>query len=780
MAHRLGVRGAIKHVILMVIPITSCVNLSSGSWACRNINRKLPRRRAPGALQALVAEFNWSGTPLGPPDKWPSWLHNTVSLILQAQVPIVTFWGETGTMIYNDHFAEFAGGRHPASLGAPVREVWPEVADINSYVIQEVLAGRTVRLRDQELTLKRNGAAEKVWLNADYSPVLDDEGQPVGVLALLAERTEDILADRKVDAEQARLHQMFDQAPGFIAMLRSPGHIFDLTNAAYMQLIGHRDVIGKPVREALPEIEGQGFYELLDQVYTSGEPYIGSALPVLLQRTPEATPEERFVDFIYQPVRDANGEVSGIFVEGVDVTGRMHAERALQESELQFRTLSEAVPNHVWTSLPDGTLDWFNNRVYQYSGVTRGDLDGQGWAAIVHPDDRALASERWAACVKNGENYDVEFRIRRADGSWRWHIGRAVLIRDASGKPLRWIGTNTDIEDQKQVHRQLADSERRLRLSQRAAGIASMEIDLATDRIVGTAELWRMFGLPVQDSAPATDIEKLVLPEDAAAISTTQSRGEGAVAPDAVYRIRRADNGEIRWIARHMEFLRDQTGSPLRMFGALRDVTVEKEAEERQMMLTHELEHRIKNILATVAAIVSQTLRATDIDTARKALNERLKALGAAHSLLSSTHWTSALLHEVVGSATAAFVAAQIAVSGPPVRIGPKRALALALAVNELGTNSLKYGALSVPEGQVTINWFRTLADDGSDRLIWMWRESGGPDVLPPTRSGFGRILIEQVLAADFAGEVGIKFDPDGVECRLDAPWPTLSDAAEE
>jgi two-component sensor histidine kinase len=148
--------------------------------------------------------------------------------------------------------------------------------------------------------------------------------------------------------------------------------------------------------------------------------------------------------------------------------------------------------------------------------------------------------------------------------------------------------------------------------------------------------------------------------------------------------------------------------------------------------------------------------------------------------LLSSTQWTTALLHEVVGSATAAFVAAQIAVSGPPVRIGPKRALALALAVNELGTNSLKYGALSVPEGQVAINWSRTLADDGSDRLIWMWRESGGPDVLPPTRSGFGRILIEKVLAGDFAGEVGIKFDPDGVECRLDAPWPTLRGASEE
>ena len=739
-----------------------------------------PASRTTGELSRLVAVFDWSRTPLGAADRWPSWVRSTVSLLLHAQVPIVTFWGKEGIMIYNDSYAAFARGRHPASLGAPVREIWPEVAELNGQVIDEVLAGNTICLRDQELTLNRTGAAEKVWLNVDYSPVLDDAGQPVAVFVLVTETTEKVLAEGTVAAEQERLRQMFHQAPGFMAMLRGPEHIFELTNAAYMQLIGHRDVIGKSLREALPDIEGQGFYETLDSVYTAGEPYVGSALPVLLQRTPGATPEERFVDLIYQPVRDVTGKVSGIFVEGVDITARIHAERALQESELQFRTLAEAVPNHVWTALLDERLEWFNDRVYQYSGAAPGDLDGTGWAGIVHPDDLPLVAKRWADSVASGKGYETEFRLRCADGTWRWHIGRAVLLRDALDRPLRWIGTNTDIEEQKRVNRQLADSERRLRLSQQAAGIASMEIDIASDRIFGSGELWDMFGLPRQDSAPATVIERLVLPEDRALCSSTQTRRGGVAASDAVYRISRADTGEVRWIARHMEFQRDAAGRPVKMYGALRDITTEKEAEERQRMLTHELEHRIKNMLATVSAIASQTLRGTDLDTARRSLNERFKALGVAHSLLSDAHWTSALLDQVVRSATAPFPASQVAASGPPVRIGPKQALSLALAVNELGTNSIKYGALSVPEGRVQIDWSKVAAEDGSDRLAWVWRESGGPEVSPPTRAGFGRFLIEGVLAGDFDGEVGIEFRASGVVCTLDAPWPTLSGAAAE
>ncbi|HVL19780.1 MAG TPA: sensor histidine kinase, partial [Amaricoccus sp.] len=214
----------------------------------------------------------------------------------------------------------------------------------------------------------------------------------------------------------------------------------------------------------------------------------------------------------------------------------------------------------------------------------------------------------------------------------------------------------------------------------------------------------------------------------------------------------------------------DGAGRPAKMFGVMRDVTEAKEAEVRQRLLTHELEHRIKNILATVSAIASQTLRDTDLESARTALNQRLQALGGAHDVLNRTRWTSASLPAVVAAALEPFPVERIDAGGPELVIGPRRALALALAVNELGTNSLKYGALSAPEGRVEIGWSLE-REAGAPTLAWRWRETGGPPVTPPARSGFGRFLIERVLAADFGGSVRIDFLPGGVSCVLSAPW---------
>jgi PAS domain S-box-containing protein len=160
---------------------------------------------------------------------------------------------------------------------------------------------------------------------------------------------------------------------------------------------------------------------------------------------------------VYQPIRDAEGKVSGVFVEGIDVTVAHDSLAALRESEVQFRTLAEAMLNHVWTSAPDGNLDWFNGRVYEFSGAAVGELDGAGWAAIVHPDDIGDAQALWAAALATGAPYEAEFRLRRADGVYRWHIARAVAQRGEAGTILRWIGTNTDIEDQKAATEALAN-----------------------------------------------------------------------------------------------------------------------------------------------------------------------------------------------------------------------------------------------------------------------------------------------------------------------------------
>lgn len=145
--------------------------------------------------------------------------------------------------------------------------------------------------------------------------------------------------------------------------------------------------------------------------------------------------------------------MTGAICTFVDITEREAAQAALAASEAEFRTLAQAMPNHVWASSPDGTLNWFNQQVYDYSGFQVGALDGMGWTVMVHPDDAPVAGARWAASLGSGDTYETEFRLRRADGAYRWHLARAIAIWNDAGLIVRWIGTNTDIHDQKVTSR---------------------------------------------------------------------------------------------------------------------------------------------------------------------------------------------------------------------------------------------------------------------------------------------------------------------------------------
>jgi PAS domain S-box-containing protein len=312
------------------------------------------------------------------------------------------------------------------------------------------------------LPIARSGHLEPTGaLVLGLNPLRHPDEDIAGFAKLLAAQITGALAVVDAYASEAaeveRLRELFEQSPSFMAVLRGPEHRFELANSSYLQLIGHRDVLGKTVREALPDAEGQGFFELLDSVFATGEPFNGLSRPITLQRAPGADREPRFLDFIYQPIRNADGRITGVFVEGIDVTDKHISAAALQESEAQFRTLTDAMRNHAWTARPDGFLDWFNGQVYAYSGAETGSLDGAAWTSIVHPDDVADAGQRWAAALTTGLPYEAEFRLRDAAGDFRWHIARAVAQRGEDGAILRWVGTNTDIHDQKATAQALAD-----------------------------------------------------------------------------------------------------------------------------------------------------------------------------------------------------------------------------------------------------------------------------------------------------------------------------------
>ncbi len=283
-----------------------------------------------GELGELIRAYDWAATELGPLASWPQSLKTVTAMLLGSPVPIVLLWGSRGIMLYNDAYSVLAAGRHPQLLGSEVRRGWPEVAEFNDHVMTVCLAGGTLAYRDQELTLHRSGRPEQVWMNLDYSPVPDESGRPAGVIAFVVETTDRVRAERRLLAEKDRLTLLFEQAPGIMAMLRGPEHRFEMANPAYVRLVGQRNLIGLSVREALPEIARQGFVELLDQVYRSGIAYVGNSVELDIRRAPDDAEQAYILDFVFQPVVDSRGAVTGIFVQGHDVTQRALAERRMR------------------------------------------------------------------------------------------------------------------------------------------------------------------------------------------------------------------------------------------------------------------------------------------------------------------------------------------------------------------------------------------------------------------------------------------------------------------
>lgn len=349
-----------------------------------------------GPAARLVRDFDWGRTPLGRVETWPQSLKTATALLIQSPVPIVMLWGEEGVMIYNDAYSVFAGHRHPALFGSNVREGWPEVADFSDNVMKVGLAGGILAYQDQELTLHRKGYPEQVWMNLDYSPVLDESGKPAGVIAIVIETTDRVLAERRNRAEFQRLQALFSQAPTFMTMVSGPEHVFTLVNPEYRKLIGGRDVIGLAVRDALPEVADQGFLDLLDHVYSSGEAVTRTAQRILLRWRDQGPLEERFLDFVYQPIRDEDGTVAHIFVQGSDVTERVRAEnhQRLLINELNHRVKNSlaAVQSIVTQTLrhattPKDAAQAITARIMALSGahnvLTRENWDGADLRALV-------------------------------------------------------------------------------------------------------------------------------------------------------------------------------------------------------------------------------------------------------------------------------------------------------------------------------------------------------------------------------------------------------------
>lgn len=482
-------------------------------------------------------------------------------------------------------------------------------------------------------------------------------------------------------------------------------------------------------------------------------------------------------------IRDAAGQPDRLLSVSRDITDTRLADEALRESEARFKMFAQAMPNQVWSATPDGQLDWFNEQAYAYSGLTFDDVSGTKWIGIVHAEDIAGAAENWTAALSTGEPYQAEFRLRKADGTYRWHLARALPIKDDTGRIMRWIGTNTEIEGQKAIEAELMESQQRVEAAISAADIGTWDLDPQTGVLKWDRRCYELFGLT--EGKPVTFDVFLagVHPQDRDA---TEQACLAAMRPDnpdpydIEYRTIGLDDGIERWVSAKGKAILEN-GAAARFIGTIRDVSKLKRAEAQQKLLTGELEHRMKNMMAMVAAIARQTFRsAATKEEARTIFDARLHALNYAHNILTQTSWTSAPMTTVVEGALAPHRSGEkrVHVTGPAVDLTAKQALSLALALHELATNAAKYGALSTSGGTIEVTWACTQEADDTI-LRFCWREAGGPKVTPPSTRGFGSRLIESTLSSDFGDKVKLEFLPEGVVCRFETKLSDLTERPE-
>lgn len=296
----------------------------------------LPFLQGGGAMGERIRAFEWEDHPLGPPAQWPSALRMAMSLCLNSSFPTAIYWGPEMFVLYNDAWSVIPAEKHPWILGQPAERGWSDIWHIVGPQFRQVLRGESFAFYEQMLPMVRGGTARETWWNYSLTPIRDADHAIGGIFNQGNEVTEVVLGRRAREAELARWRDMFRQAPAPVALLRGATHQFEFANAAYVRLVGGRDIVGKTVGEALPEVAEQGFVALLDGVYASGEAYLGSGAKVKLQHAPGGPLEEHILDFIYQPMRNAAGAVDGILVLVTDVTERARAESALRLSNWQL------------------------------------------------------------------------------------------------------------------------------------------------------------------------------------------------------------------------------------------------------------------------------------------------------------------------------------------------------------------------------------------------------------------------------------------------------------
>ncbi|TCD00252.1 PAS domain S-box protein [Pedobacter frigidisoli] len=396
----------------------------------------------------------------------------------------------------------------------------------------------------------------------------------------------------------SRFQNLLMEAPAIVCVLRGPTHIYELANANYIELVGHRQVVGKPIREALPELEGQGFYEILDAVYKTGKSFFGNEMPVKLIKG-NGKAEDCYVNFVYQASYNED-EIDGILVYGVEVTEQVNARKKIEESEQRFQAAVKAVQGILWTNNASGEMEGEQVGWALLTGQTNKEYQGYGWTNAVHPDDVKPTVEAWNEAVKERKTFIFEHRLKTKNGEWRDFSIRAIPLLNDDGILIQWVGVHTDITDKKQAARSLKANEEKLNIVIEASELGTYELNLKTKDPTYSKRYLEILGGYKEDiKLTHAQLLQHLHPDDFHI--REKAFKEAIISGYLDYEARLIWNDKsIHWMKAKGRVFYNEENNPEKLLGTIRDITKERNHQQE----LEESEERFRNVADSAPVLI--------------------------------------------------------------------------------------------------------------------------------------------------------------------------------